>query len=219
MKNSYIIGDIHGCYNTLLKLVDKLPKDAKLIFVGDLCDKGNFSKEVISFVKDNNHLAVKGNHEVLMQTHIEKAMAGEDSYWNCSDIFGGDKTVRSYEDSVDVLKEHLEWIDKLPIYLEIENYFITHGYGLPYYSRKDDKNYERAILSNRVDIEEYRYDWEDVLDYEVVNVFGHCAFDEVKRGTNYIGIDTGCVYGRKLTALSLETGETVDEAVDSRDIE
>jgi len=218
MKNSYIIGDIHGCYNTLLKLVEKLPKDAKLIFVGDLCDKGNFSKEVISFVKDNNHLAVKGNHEVLMQTHIEKAIAGEDGQWNSNDVFGGDKTVRSYEHSADLLKEHLEWIDGLPIYIEIENYFITHGYGLPYYQRKDEKKYERAILSNRVDVDEYKDDWEDVSSYEMVNVFGHCAFDEVKRGENYIGIDTGCVYGRKLTALNLGTGEIVDTAVDGRDI-
>ncbi len=37
---TYIIGDVHGEYDTLLALVDKLPKDAKLIFVGDLVDRG-----------------------------------------------------------------------------------------------------------------------------------------------------------------------------------
>jgi len=40
MPTHYIIGDIHGEYQVLLKLIEKLPKDAKLIFVGDLIDKG-----------------------------------------------------------------------------------------------------------------------------------------------------------------------------------
>lgn len=50
LTNTFVIGDVHGCYYTLLNLVKKLPSDANLIFVGDLCDKGNFSKEVIEFV-------------------------------------------------------------------------------------------------------------------------------------------------------------------------
>ena len=40
MQKHYIIGDVHGEYQTLLALVEKLPKDAKLIFVGDLIDRG-----------------------------------------------------------------------------------------------------------------------------------------------------------------------------------
>ena len=38
---TYIIGDVHGHYQTLLSLVAKLPQDAKLIFVGDLIDRGS----------------------------------------------------------------------------------------------------------------------------------------------------------------------------------
>jgi len=43
----WCIGDVHGCIFTLEKLVNKLPKNSKLIFVGDLVDRGNFAKEVI----------------------------------------------------------------------------------------------------------------------------------------------------------------------------
>ena len=43
----YIIGDVHGCYNTLMELIAKLPKDAKLCFVGDLIDRGPNSKDVV----------------------------------------------------------------------------------------------------------------------------------------------------------------------------
>jgi serine/threonine protein phosphatase 1 len=47
MQKHYIIGDIHGEYKILLKLIAKLPKDAKLIFVGDLIDRGLQSREII----------------------------------------------------------------------------------------------------------------------------------------------------------------------------
>ena len=65
-KKHYIIGDVHGEYQTLLALVTKLPKDAKLIFVGDLIDRGLQSREVVKFVRDNGHRTVMGNHEVFM---------------------------------------------------------------------------------------------------------------------------------------------------------
>jgi len=67
MKNKtekhYIIGDIHGEYQTLLALVAKLPKDAKLIFVGDLIDRGLQSRELVEYIRKNNHQVVRGNHE------------------------------------------------------------------------------------------------------------------------------------------------------------
>ena len=56
MSSTFVIGDVHGCYYTLMDLVDKLSKDADLIFVGDLCDKGLYTKEVIEFVKSNNYI-------------------------------------------------------------------------------------------------------------------------------------------------------------------
>jgi serine/threonine protein phosphatase 1 len=64
--NHYVIGDVHGHYDTLIALVAKLPRDAQLIFVGDLIDRGEQSAEVVRFVRENNHLCVMGNHEDLM---------------------------------------------------------------------------------------------------------------------------------------------------------
>jgi len=46
MQKHYIIGDVHGEYQTLLALVAKLPKDTKFIFVGDLIDRGLQSREI-----------------------------------------------------------------------------------------------------------------------------------------------------------------------------
>ena len=63
---TYIIGDVHGEFDSLRLLTDKLPKDSNLIFVGDLVDRGKKSKEVVEFVKSNNYLCVLGNHEKMM---------------------------------------------------------------------------------------------------------------------------------------------------------
>ena len=55
-KRTYVIGDVHGEYKTLLALIAKLPKNAQLIFVGDLIDRGEYSADIIHFVRKNNHL-------------------------------------------------------------------------------------------------------------------------------------------------------------------
>lgn len=61
-----IIGDVHGGFDTLRKLVDKLPQDENICFVGDLIDRGPKSVEVVDFVIDNGFDCVLGNHEDLM---------------------------------------------------------------------------------------------------------------------------------------------------------
>ncbi|WP_373001390.1 metallophosphoesterase [Sulfurimonas sp.] len=64
----YVIGDVHGNYKTLLALVQKLPSDATIVFVGDLVDRAGESAEVVKFIRDNAHLCVMGNHEEMMVT-------------------------------------------------------------------------------------------------------------------------------------------------------
>ena len=54
----FVIGDVHGCYHTLLDLLNKLPKDASIIMIGDLCDRGPYSKEVIDLIIKNNYQCV-----------------------------------------------------------------------------------------------------------------------------------------------------------------
>ena len=67
MENIYIISDVHGCYKTLLALIDKLlnKKDSKIVFVDDLVDRGANSYDVIKFVIYNNYDWVLGSHEKM----------------------------------------------------------------------------------------------------------------------------------------------------------
>ena len=65
MEQIYIISDVHGCYKTLLALIEQFPnkQNSKIVFVGNLIDRGINSFEVIKFVKNNNYACVMGSHE------------------------------------------------------------------------------------------------------------------------------------------------------------
>jgi len=212
IENIYVIGDVHGCFYTLQKLLDKLPYDAQLLFVGDLCDKGKYSKDVIEFVRSKGHSCLKGNHEYLMEVYaLDAIYNGIESPWSTDKRYGGVMTLDSYQDNQELLKEHIEWIKTLPIYIEIDKYFITHGFGLPHYENKNDKSYRKNFLLDRYEI------GMEVENGMVTNIFGHCVFDEVVSGKNFYAIDTGCAYGKKLTALQLGTMKTFQEPMDERD--
>jgi len=55
-------------------------------------------------------------------------------------------------------------------------------------------------------------------EYDLINIFGHEDFEEVEVKDNYYGIDTGCVYGRKLTAIELPTMQIIDVKFNEKDL-
>jgi serine/threonine protein phosphatase 1 len=178
MQKHYIIGDIHGEYKTLLKLIDKLPKDAKLIFVGDLIDRGLQSREIIYYIREHNHQVVRGNHEQFMiedgQKLINKLLADEEVNMSSIWIFAdGIETLLSYGllekqddsyqfiknmDGIAQLQDDIEWMNSLPLYIEMEN---PHNSKLPivvsyasigsFWDLKESnyKHFEFYIMTNR----------------------------------------------------------------------
>ena len=64
----YVIGDVQGCYQELMKLLIKIkfkPEEDKIIFAGDLVNRGKESLEVLEFCMQNKKSvkAVLGNHD------------------------------------------------------------------------------------------------------------------------------------------------------------
>ncbi|MCX7833143.1 MAG: metallophosphoesterase [Ignavibacteria bacterium] len=215
-----VIGDIHGCINTLKKL-HKLISEYKctIYSVGDLIDRGNFSKEVVEFCITEKIQPVRGNHEQMLldaidgyKHYIKEGVNGYSQLDLCSelDIFyvnGGQITQKSYTETIDrknfpllenKLSElgHLEFFRNLPIKIEFENIVITHAgiiEGMP----------EINMLWNR----------KTPNKIGKLQVFGHTPNSEVKIDEkNYINVDTGCVYGEKLTAaiIDVKTSEVKD---------
>jgi serine/threonine protein phosphatase 1 len=178
-KKHYVIGDVHGEYELLLALVEKLPKDAKLIFVGDLVNRGKQSREVIAFVKKNAFGVVQGNHEGYMLEHGKNFLDAIENYdevnlHNMWMYVGGVEMLQSYrlltkdkdepykfsrnEKGIASLKRDLEWIASLPFYIEMgkmKNYalplVISHGSIGDFWHLKESnrKHFEFYITSNR----------------------------------------------------------------------
>lgn len=222
-----VIGDIHGCINTLEKLYKLISEyNCKIYSVGDLIDRGNFSKEVIQFCIDKNIQPVRGNHEQMLIDAIESYS----SYVNpnfkdysqldlCSEldtfyINGGAATQKSYtnydsriyfhllEKKIEELG-HLEFIKSLPIKLELENIVITHA----------------GIVNN---VPEINMMWNRNTPSKIgkLQVYGHTPYTDVKTDKkNYLNLDTGCVYGYKLSAAIINPNNAKIENIISTEAE
>jgi serine/threonine protein phosphatase 1 len=227
----YIIGDLHGEFGSLLQLVNKLPNDANLIFVGDLVDRGRNSKDVIEFIRKNNHQSVLGNHEKMM---IEFVKAFEKTYPNLPSMVyyhtwinnGGKQTLLSYEiikidkydgklvctkddEKFNQLLDDVKWLETLPLYIELETkkddkpIVISHAAVADVWHFKDDKN-------NKDIFEEYAL-WnrkEPNQSSVIFNIFGHTIQKGIDLTKHFINVDTGCCYVNegygKLSAYCIE---------------
>jgi len=142
LENIYIISDAHGCYKTLSALIDKLPnkKDSKIVFVGDLVDRGANSYDVIKFVMDNNYDWVLGNHEKMFLEYspmLENDRQNEDlKYWLFK--YGGEQTLKSYKSKEEFYKQ-LDFLKSLPLYIEYKDYKAEDGRYLVVSHSSEDK--------------------------------------------------------------------------------
>ncbi len=236
-KNIYVIGDIHGEFDTLLKLIKKIPKNSKLIFVGDLIDRGHKSKEVIKLIRENKYECVLGNHEELM-IHYGKLLI--DSFPNIPYIKnfhnwinkGGRNTLLSYSlikiDKFDgkiyciedkkKLKQFIDdikWLETLPLYIEIKDIKINNKPIVISHASIADEWYLLNDKKNK-EIFKEKILWnrkEPKNDAEIFNIFGHTVVKEVDINKHYIDVDTGCHYKDKgygrLSAYCIQTKEVL----------
>jgi serine/threonine protein phosphatase 1 len=234
MKKQYVIGDVHGYYKTLLELVDRLPADAELIFVGDLIDRGPQSFDVVRFVRGGGHRCVMGNHEAMMVQDGPAVL--EARRWNRPldpgllwFYNGGIRTLESYELAMrhggdataraswmERFEDDLQWMAQLPLYIEqagasSRRAVVSHACVSPVWAQREsdpEAFREAALWSRKVPEGEA---------CEIFNVFGHTPVrGGVQTGPCHVNVDTGCYLGRapygKLSAYCLQTGETVSVA-------
>lgn len=188
-----IIGDTHGCYKTLMALIQQLPKDSKLCFTGDLIDRGPDSSKVVDFVRLNSHFCVRGNHEdMAIQAHGFSKYA----HWLSQ---GGTATERSYdlEFDPDKFDKDREWFKTLPVILEFEDVKNKDGRSLLVSHSSADGFNDYYIMWNRNLTEGIINDIPGKF-----NIFGHSPVDFPVITDFFAGIDTACVYGGELTAIS-----------------
>ena len=124
-NNTYIFGDIQGCFDELMSLLNKInydPSSDRLGFVGDLVNRGPKSLETLRFIKNlNEPIVVLGNHDLHLLCMDYDTTYGEQYNQGLTDI-------RNADDK----QELLDWLRQQPImHLNKEqNYCLVHA-GIP----------------------------------------------------------------------------------------
>ncbi len=188
-----VIGDVHGCLDELQHLVGVLrpgPAD-DLILVGDLISKGPDSRGVVAWARESaNVRCVLGNHELR---YIQAAKQGRKPAEKPYDA----ETVRQLGPALD---DAVRYFETLPARIQTAHWMIVHAGFDP---GKPVEAQPAEMLTNIRRLADGHTPWYEVYDAPRLVVFGHWVHREPLLRQNVTGIDTGCVYGNKLTALVL----------------
>lgn len=203
MINSWIlVSDPHGCFKTLMALLEKHGKGRQLILLGDLIDRGPRSRELVEYAMDNNIPTVMGNHESLALAYSKHAKMGYDA--KCAKYYdhdvwlhnGGDSALVSWNGEnwfgSTLPKNVLDWMAALPPYLIIETpnadgkkLLASHtGYGM-----SADKGDWITALWGR-----HGYDRGNFKNDGYYRAIGHTKRLSSHVTKTYAAIDTGCAY-------------------------
>ena len=201
------IGDVHGHYDGLMKLLEAIaPGDSDLVyFLGDLIDRGPKSAEVVKFVQESSYQCVLGNHEQLLLEALRDNKINKPAFqaWLYS---GGNATVASYGNP-QTLREDLEWIRTLPLYIDLGDIWLVHAGVHPELPIEvqgpDDFCWIRSQFHQIC--KPYFPDKLIVVGHTITFTFAGLEPGQLALGEGWIGIDTG-VYNSKsgwLTALDI----------------
>lgn len=196
-----VVGDIHGCYDELMDLLDKaaLNADDRVVAVGDLIVKGEKNREVLDlFIEDERFSAVLGNHDRALRR-----------YWRGEEVSLKESQEKTrVELSVDEAR-YSNYLQQLPLMIDLGSHVVVHAGVRPgvALSRQtvEDLTELRTLGEDRTNRE--GVPWYERYDGDHVVLFGHWPAPAPRRGPRAIGLDTGCVYGYDLTAYILETAE------------
>ncbi len=222
-----IIGDVHGCYDELVMLLGKLgytedaesgmihPDGRKAVFLGDLCDRGPKNIEVLrlamKMVKSGNALAVPGNHDVK----LVKYLIGK----KVQITHGLDRTIADLEKEDEAFQTEVkEFLDGLVSHYVLDDgkLVVCHaGLKEEYIGRGSMKVRDFCLYGEATgEIDEYglpvRLNWASDYRGKATVVYGHIPQLEVQAMNGTYCIDTGCVFGGKLTAYRYPERELVD---------
>jgi protein phosphatase len=216
-----IIGDVHGCADELETLLGVLgytvtwsgkdvrvtaPKGRRAVFIGDLVDRGPRSPDVLRIarhmVEADTGLAVVGNHDDKLKRHL--------SGKNVKPTHGLAETIEQFaQEPPEFADDMRKWLDGL-----ISHYVLDGGKLVVAHAGLKEEMHGRASGAVRSfamygettgEIDEFglpvRWDWASDYKGRAKVVYGHTPVLDANWVNGTICIDTGCVFGGKLTAL------------------
>ncbi|MYF99654.1 polynucleotide kinase-phosphatase, partial [Candidatus Poribacteria bacterium] len=225
-----IIGDIHGCYNELVELLIKLgyevsinddghstvsaPHERKAIFLGDYVDRGPKVVDVMRLVMEMHRCGiahcVPGNHDVK----LARALRGK----NVTTTHGLAESLSQLENESDEFKLQIaEFIEGLISHYEFDGgrLVVAHaGMKKNLQGRASGRVREFALYGETTgETDEFglpiRLNWAEEYRGNAIVVYGHTPVTEPQWLNRTINIDTGCVFGGRLSALRYPEKELV----------
>lgn len=224
-----LIGDVHGCYAELVALLGQLgyrvngtreapqveaPEGRRAIFLGDLVDRGPDSpgvlRLVMHMVASGMALCVPGNHDVKLQRKLD----GRDVRLT----HGLAETMAQLESEDETFKRDVSrFVDKLVSHYVLDDgkLVVAHaGLKQELQGRTSARVREFALYGETSgETDEFglpvRYDWASDYRGSAMVVYGHTPVPEPEWVNRTICIDTGCVFGGRLTALRYPERELV----------
>lgn len=217
-----IVGDIHGCSAELETLLGTLgyvdgvhPQGRTAVFVGDLVDRGpdtpGVLRRVMSMVGSGNALCVPGNHENKLGRYLKGRTVQH--------THGLAETVAQLAGESEEFRARVrEFVDGLVSHYVLDGgrLVVCHA-GLPerYHGRTSGRVRSHALYGDTTgETDEFglpvRYPWAEDYRGRAAVVYGHTPVPQATWLNNTLCVDTGAVFGGKLTALRWPERELVD---------
>ena len=199
----FIVGDIHACLDPLKRMMDKIdwrPEEDGLIFLGDYIDRGADSRGVVDYIIEVSNSSplvqcLMGNHENIL---LDFLSTGDPRLLLLN---GGMTTLESYqvgeklEEEALIPPEHVAFFENLYLYIELDDYYVVHAGFRPGVEVEKQATEDLIWIREPFIFSDY--------DFGKKVIFGHTPLAEPLVMDNKIGLDTGVVYGNRLTCLEI----------------
>lgn len=217
----YIIGDIHGCYDEMMKMISKINEqdtNAQIYFVGDFIDRGPNTKAVLDWCLENitlegKYQAVLGNHEDMVIDWYEQKYI---PYWEMkkeNPLSRVSMPLTDYdfyyvlkenhlENNREEINKYIEWMKERPLHIDLDiegkSYKIVHSW---FWWETDSERIERnvclwlrSLKGNYSNDTTIVHGHTTTLDTEYMNKEDRPG--KICYRHNEINIDGGCVFGK-----------------------
>jgi serine/threonine protein phosphatase 1 len=200
-KAVFVVGDVHGCFYTFLKLLDHWdPKKEILVQLGDLIDSGNHSSKVLNLSQQlkttfpKEVIFLKGNHEQMMLNYFQD----QDPTNKWLEKGNGKQTLEEFKLNKVDPRVYLKWLYNLPLKWENNYFFISHAGIAASVINPLDPEAPDGVVWNRNPLERL----------EKVQIIGHTPLKDGRPAydseSNSWNIDTGAYKGQALTGMKFD---------------